>query len=251
MRRSIVLLAIATFAAASLAGVAIARFHQSSRVALTTDRAGHSTGFTAQLSSTDATAPGAKPKRATRLVIAFPANTRFNLGTSLARACTLSDKQLTKPFGPSCPRSSQIGTGSAMINALPMATVQNVRAKVKAFVHGADSVLIVLAGDQKLLPGTPPIIIHATVSGSRLTLRLPHVVYGRGKGKYKSFAGITAVIVSLKLNVPAMGSGADALLTAGACTHGRFVVSSSFTYADHTTMRLRSIHGARNQFITS
>jgi hypothetical protein len=241
VRRSIVLLAIGTVATlASLAAVATATFHQSSRIALTTHRAGHSSGFTARVSSTDATAPGAKPKRATRLVIAFPANTRFNLGTSLVRACTLSDKQLTKPFGPTCPRRGLIGTGSAMINALPMATVQNVRATVKAFVHGTDSVLIVLVNDQKLLPGTPPIIIHATVSGSRLTLRLPHVVYGRGKGKYKSFAGITAVIASLKLSVPAMGSGADALLRAGTCTHGRFVVSSRFTYADHTTVRLRS-----------
>jgi hypothetical protein len=241
MRRSIVLSAIATIATlTALAGVAAATFHQSSRVALTTHRAGHASGFTARISSTDATAPGAKPKRATRLVIAFPANTHFNLGTSLARACTLSDKQLTKPFGPSCPRRSEIGTGSAMINALPMATVQNVRATVNAYVRGADSLLIVLTGDQKLLPGTPPIIIHATVSGSRLTLRLPHVVYGRGKGKFKSFHGVTAVIASLTLSVPAMGSGTDSLLTAGACTRGRFVVSSRFTYADHSTMRLRS-----------
>jgi hypothetical protein len=241
VRRSIVLLAVGTVATlASLAGVATATFHQSSRVALTTHLAGHSSGFTARVSSTDATAPGAKPKRAARLLIAFPANTHFNLGTSLVRPCTLSDKQLTKPFGPTCPRRSQIGTGSATVNALPMATVQNVHATVKAFVHGADSLLIVLVNDQKLLPGTPPIIIHATVSGSRLTLRLPHVVYGRGTGKYKSFHGITAVIASLTLRVPALGSGADALLTAGSCTRGRFLVSSHFTYADHSTMRLRS-----------
>jgi hypothetical protein len=175
MHRSIVHLAAAAIVGAaatlaSLAGVAIATFHQSSRIALTTTRAGHSSGFTAQVSSTDPTAPGAKPKRATRLVISFPANTRFNLGTPLARACTLSDKQLTKPFGPSCPRRSQIGSGSAMINALPMATVQNVPATAKAFVHGASSVLIVLAGDQKLLPGTPPIIIHEL---DRRAVRVP------------------------------------------------------------------------------
>jgi hypothetical protein len=127
-----------------------------------------------------------------------------------------------------------------MINALPMATVQNVHATVKAFVHGADSMLIVLENDQKLLPGTPPIIIHAAVSGSRLTLRLPHVVYGRGRGEYKSFHGFTAVIASLTLRVPAMGSGADALLRAGTCTRSRFVVTSRFTYADHSTIRLRT-----------
>jgi hypothetical protein len=48
------------------------------------------------------------------------------------------------------------------------------------------------------------------------------------------------VIASLKLSVPAMGSGADALLTAGTCTRGRFVVSSLFTYADHSTLRLHT-----------
>jgi hypothetical protein len=38
-----------------------------------------------------------------------------------------------------------------------------------------------------------------------------------------------------------MGSVADALLTAGTCSRGSLVVRSRFTYADHSTMRLRSV----------
>jgi hypothetical protein len=239
MRRSMALSVVAALTPAfALAGVALGEFRQSSQVTLTTHIAGHSTGIAAHVSSSDATAPGAKPKRALKLVIAFPAGTHFNLGTGLVRTCTLTDTQLTRAFGPTCPSRSQIGTGSAFVNALPMATVQNVEAKVKAFVHGSHSLIIMLFNDPKLLPGTPPIILHATTSGSRLVVRFPRVVYGKSR-KYK-FAGVTAVIVSLKLNVPAMGTGSQALITAGTCTSSRFVVSSRFTYADHTTAVVRT-----------
>jgi hypothetical protein len=37
-------------------------------------------------------------------VIAFPAGTRFDLGIPLVRKCTLTDKQMAKPFGPTRPR---------------------------------------------------------------------------------------------------------------------------------------------------
>jgi hypothetical protein len=221
------------------ASVAIAGFHQDARVALTTHHAGDSSGISAQVRSADAAAPGAKPKRATKLEIAFPARTHFNLSTPLAATCTLTDRQLTTPFGPSCPARSQVGSGSAQLNAMPIPPAP-IGAKVKAYVSGANSLLVLLFPDQKLLPGTPPIIIHATVAGPRLTLPLPHVVYGKGKGDYKSFAGITAVIVSLKLNVPALGTGSKSLITAGSCHAGRFVVDSRFTYADRTKMLLTS-----------
>lgn len=220
------------------ASAAIAKFSQTSHITLTTDVAGRSSGISASVRSSNPTAPGTKPKRATRLVIAFPGHTRFNLGTPLVGTCTLTDRQITKPFGPSCPHDSQIGTGSALLNAMPMAPKPAVDGKVKVFVSGADSILIVLFNNQKLLPGTPPIIIHAAVSGSQLTMRLPHVVSGSSH-KYK-YPGITAVIVSLKLNIPAMGSGSDALVTSGSCTAKHFVVTSRFTYADHTEQRLQT-----------
>lgn len=164
-------------------------------------------------------------------MIEFPSGTRFNLNTSLVKSCTLTDKQITTAFGPSCPSDSQIGTGSAIVNAMPMAPKPGVDAKVKVFVSGSDSMLILVYSDQSLLPGTAPIIIHTTVSGSQLTMELPHVVYGKSR-KFK-FSGVTAVIALLKLGIPALGNGSNALLTAGSCSQHRFVVQAHFTYADH------------------
>jgi hypothetical protein len=237
MRRWILAGAIAALTLV-LAGVAVANFTQVSKIALTTHTPGQSTGINASVRSSDPAAVGLKPKRATELVIAFPANTRFNLLSSMVSACTLSDKQLTTPFGPSCPSGGKIGSGSAVLNAMPIQPALD--AQVKAYVHGANSIMIVLYPNQKVLPGSPPIIVHAGVSEPRLVIPLPHVVYGKGTGKFKSFPGVTAVIVSLKLNIGAIGSGHDALITAGSCTAHTFVVKSRFTYADRSTRELIS-----------
>ena len=56
-----------------------------------------------------------------------------------------------------------------------------------------------------------PIIIHATVAGSTLTMAIPQVVLGKAHG----FAGITAVLVSLTWRIPPLGHGHDALILAG------------------------------------
>jgi len=235
MRKWILPAAVAALTLA-LAGVAIAKFYQTSTITLTTHQAGVSSGLTLYVHSRDPSALGSKPKRATKLVVDFPANTRFNLGTSLRSTCTLTDKQIQTPFGPSCPSGSQIGTGSAIVNAAPIRTAVN--ASVKAFVSGSNSFIILLFVNENQLPGRPPIIIHATVSGSQLTLPLPHVVYG--KSSAQKFAGVTGVIALLQLNIPSLGSGSDALITAGSCsTHG-FVVTSHFTYANDTKAVLKS-----------
>jgi hypothetical protein len=229
MRKWITLI-IALALLPALAGVALAAFSQSADVSFTTSLAGHSTGITVDVHARDPKAQGSKPKRATKLVIAFPAGTRFDLGTPLVRKCTLTDKQITKPFGPSCPARSLIGSGSAIVNAMPMAPKPGVDAKVKVYISGSRSMIVLVFNNQMLLPGTPPIIIHASVSGPRLTMLLPHVRYGASK-KYK-FGGVTAVIARLKLDVPAMGS----LITSGRCVSHRFVISSRFSYADRTSL---------------
>jgi hypothetical protein len=237
MRKWILPAAVAGLTLA-LAGVAIAKFNQVSKITFTAHRAGQSSGIKVYVHARDPAALGFKPKRATKLVIEFPSGTRFNLNTSLVTACTLTDKQITTTFGPSCPSDSQIGAGSAIVNAMPMAPKPGVDAKVKVFVSGSDRMFILVYNDQNLLPGTPPIIIHATVSGPQLTMKLPHVVYGKSN-KFK-FPGVTAVIALLQLNIPAMGSGSNALLTAGSCSKHRFVVKAHFTYADHGKAILNS-----------
>ena len=219
-----------------LASAAIAKLIQTSRITLSTHQAAQSTGFTLDVHSRDPRALGVKPKRATKLVVTFPAGTAFNMG--LVNNCALTDKQLTTAFGPTCPSSTQIGTGTGIVNAMPMAPKPAVDGTVTVFVTGANTIIIVLVNNPNLLPGTPPIIIHGTVSGARLTLQLPRVVYGKNS-KFK-FGGVTAVIARLTLSVPAIGSGRNALITSGRCTAHKFVVKSSFTYDDRSTKELKS-----------
>ena len=229
MRRLPIAIA-ALLAALWLTAVALAAFNQTAAITLTTHIAGRSTGIVAALRSSDPTAPGAKPKSTTKVVITFPHGTTFNLRTPLVAACRLTDKQLTTPFGPACPAKSQIGAGTARANASPLQ--QTVKAGVKAYVHSADQIILDLTPS---LPGATPIIIHATVAGSTLTMAIPQVVLGKAHG----FAGISAVLVSLTLRIPPLGHGHDALILAGKCTGHQFVVTSRFVYADSTRLTSR------------
>jgi hypothetical protein len=229
MRRLPIAIA-AVLAAIWLAAVALAAFQQTATVTLTTHIAGRSTGIVASVGSSDPTAPGAKPTATTRVAISFPHGTAFNLRTSLVAACRLTDKQLTTPFGPACPAKSQIGSGMAQANASPLQQV--VTARVTAYIHSADQILLDLTPS---LPGATPIIIHVIISGSTLTMTVPQVVLGKAHG----FAGITAVLVSLKLQIPALGHGHDALIRAGRCTAHHFLITSRFVYADRSRLTLR------------
>jgi hypothetical protein len=229
MRRLAIAIA-AVLAALRLAAIALAAFHQSAAITLTAHTAGRSTGIVASVGSSDPTAPGAKPKSMTRVAITFPHGTAFNLRTSLVVACRLTDRQLTTPFGPACPAKSQIGSGTAQANASPLQQV--VTARVKAYVRSADQILLDLTPS---LPGATPIIIHVTISGATLTMAVPQVVLGKAHG----FAGITAVLVSLKLHIPALGHGHDALIRAGRCTAHQFLITSRFAYADRSRLTLR------------
>jgi hypothetical protein len=212
--------------------VALAAFTQVAHVALTAHGAGKSTGIKSDVHSSDPTAPGQKPKSAKTLTITLPAATKFNFKTHLVSTCKLTDKQLTAAFGPSCPRNTQIGTGSAVANASPLA--QTVKASVRAYVGAANEILIVIKPTS--LPGAPTIVVRATVSGSKLTIPVPQPVLGKSKG----FSGVTVVVVSLKLDVPALGSGHSALITAGSCVGHRFLVKEHLAYRDHSTLDLHS-----------
>jgi len=223
-------------AALCSASLAVAAFTQTASVTLTTHTAGHTSGILAAMRSTDATAPGGKPKALADVVITFPAGTRFNMATPLVTPCRLTDKQLTTPFGPSCPRRSKVGSGSALVNASPLA--QAVKASVTAYVHSARQMLLVI---RPSLPGATPVIIHVTTSGSRLTIPVPRVVLGKARG----FPGVTAVLVSLTLRLPALGSGSASLIRAGQCTRRTFVVRSRFVYRDHSGLDIASTSSCR------
>jgi hypothetical protein len=103
-----------------------------------------------------------------------------------------------------------------------------VNAGLKSYIGKSNQIILVL---KPRLPGTATIVIRTTVSGSKLTIPIPRLVFG---------GLVTVVVVSLKLNVPALGRGRSALITAGRCTVHKFFVKSHFVYADHSTLDLQS-----------
>ena len=218
MRRVTVILTVA-IASLTLASVALASFTQSSNITFSAKQAGHSTGIVANIQST--TDPGQAPKAATLLAVSLPTGTKFKLG--LVKACKVSDKQLMS--GKSCPAGSRIGSGSATASAYPLP--QAITAGVKAFVSGPRNMILLVKATQPI-PQT--LIIRATVTGPKLTIPVPT----------PTVAGLKVVLVSLKLVVPARGSGHNALITAGRCTAHIFVVKSHFAYDDGTTMDVQS-----------
>lgn len=218
--------------ALTLAGVALGAFTQTASVTLTAHRSGRSTGVRVDVAASDPTALGAKPRSVRRLVITFPAATRFNLATSLVKACRLTDKQLETSFGPVCPRASQIGSGTAVINASPL-TAAPVKVGVRAYDHGAGQLILVVA---PALIGASVEVIHVFVSRARLTVVVPRLIYGKL---------VPSVLASLKLYVPALGAGRDALITAGRCTAGRFTVGERFAYTNHPPVKLESTSACR------
>ena len=257
MRKSVLALGAATLALvpASVAFAADA-FKQSSKIGFTTQRSGVAAGISSNVTSSDPSALGARPKAARKLVITFPANTRFNLGTSAVNACHLSDKQMLKPLaqfpenGLQCPKSSQVGSGSAELNTWPMTDPlkpADVTAAVKVFRHIHRTLYIIVYPNMKpsggaYIPSWQPWILHATASGSKLTITIPAQVYGKGKCKPVACLphGITASLVMLKFKTSPVGSGANALVRSGRCTSGRFKFSSHFTYEDQSQLTVGS-----------
>jgi hypothetical protein len=219
MRRWSIAAAVAILAL-TLAGVAIAtdQFKQVSNITLTGHSAGKTTGIASNVYSVDPAAPGHKPKAAKQLTITFPSGTKFNLGA--VKRCTLSDKQLTDVKVTKCPSATQIGSGSATANAAPLPGLSALKLSVGAYVRDSRTMLL-----QVITKGVPPVLIKSTVSGTKLKIPIPQ----------QKVNGIAVVLTALKLNVGAHGSGSHALITAGKCTGGKFVVKSHFSYVDGST----------------
>lgn len=245
LRRQIIirssLAALAALTALWLASVAVAAFTQTARTSFTVNRAGQSTGITTVLLASDPAAPGGKPRSVRTLVIDLPAGTRINLATPLVKKhCKLTDRQLTKPFGPACPRASRIGTGTVVANTAPMPTTTKagvdpylMKESVAVFVQNAHRLTIVVTPSLDFFAVQ---VWHATVRGTKLTIVDPKVVYGKL---------VTSVLASLKLKVPKLGTGSRALIRAGRCTAGRFEIEHHFVYADHGTLDVDSSSACR------
>ncbi|HET9104470.1 MAG TPA: hypothetical protein VFN55_14035 [Solirubrobacteraceae bacterium] len=221
-----------------LVSAAAASLIQVADVTLTADRAGQTTGVVAVFSARDPSAPGEKPAAIRRLVITFPAGTRFHFAASKVVTCRRPNAVLRDQFAPGCPPVSRIGTGTATANAAPITS--SLKASVHAYAGPGEQIILVL---RPTLPAfaSQIIVIRATVRRSVLTIPVPAVVLGRSKG----FAGVSAVLTSLRLTVPARGSGRSALVTAGRCNAHRFTVRTRLEYAGHVTLEQVSTTACR------
>jgi hypothetical protein len=208
MRKSVLAATVAVLALV-VAGGAIA-FTQHSNISFTTTKAGHSTGIKADVFSTVTT--GEQYRQAKRLVVTFPTGTKWNFG--VVKACSLSDAQWAA--GKTCP-GSKVGTGRARVYVAG----NYVNASVAAYVAGAGKMVIVATAS--LGAGLPPqrFILHERVIGTKLIIPIPT----------KKLNGLDVFLVKLTLNVPPRGSGRHALITAGKCTAGKFVIKSHFEYS--------------------
>ena len=222
--RKLVTTAGVAVAALALAGAALA-FTQVANITLTAKKAGASTGIKADVHATFAT--GETPKAAKLIVVTFPANTTFHLNR--VKACTLSNSQLEK--GKSCPGTSKVGSGTA--TAVPVPLPFTVNAKVQAYAAGASTMVMIVKGSatvgaQKI---AQTIVIRETVKGSKLTIPVPTPTIG----------GVAKVtLTGLKLVVPTRGTAKTALINAGKCTAGQFVVKTHFRYDDGSQKDLTS-----------
>jgi hypothetical protein len=215
--------AVLSLALASAALAVSGTFVQVANVGLTAHKTGQSTGINSDLHSSDASQPGNKPVGAKTVVITFPAKTKFNLATPLVKKCTVPMSKLTALVPTTCPKSSQIGTGSAVVNASPIYATIN--AGVKAYVRNSKTIILVVTTGL-----AAPQVIAMTVSGAKLSIPVPN----------QSLGNTALVLTSLKLTTKAIGTGKKALMTAGKCVAHKFTVNSHFVYLDGSTLDIPS-----------
>lgn len=217
LRLTAAALAATMLAAIAAAGLAWAssQFKQTAKVTLTAKKEGASTGFKANLRSSDPGAPLEKPQGLKTLTIAFPAKTSFNFKTKALALCKASDTELVATGGAACPAKSKLGSGSATANGAPV--FPKIEENVTAYAYNGQIVLLLAP---KVLGAGSVIVLHGKISGSKMTTQVPPLAVG----------GLTIVITGLELSVKSVGSGKSTWAKAGKCANGKFTVKSTFVY---------------------
>lgn len=206
---------LVTTAIAALA-LASAQFKQTAKVTLTAKREGASTGFKANLQSSDLGAPLEKPQGLKTLTITFPSKTKFNFKTKALTVCKATDIEIKATGGKACPAKSKLGSGGATANGAPV--FPKISESVVAFA-GSNQILFLLAPKVLGGPGAT-LVLHGKVSANKITTEVPPIAVG----------GLTIVITGLELSIKSVGSGKTTWATAGKCAKGKFTVKSGFLY---------------------
>jgi hypothetical protein len=220
-------LAATLLAAIAVAGLAWAssQFKQTAKVTLTAKKQGASTGFKANIHSSDPGAPLEKPQGLKTLTLVFPAKTSFNFKTKELKLCTASDIELVATGGKACPAKSKLGTGSATANGAPV--FPKIEENVVAYAYSGQIVLLLAP---KVLGAGSVIVLHGKVSGNKMVTPVPPLKVG----------GLTIVITGIELSVKSVGKGKAAWAKAGKCVKGKFTVSSEFVYESGEKLTIKS-----------
>lgn len=225
--RKVWLMIVALFAlAVGAVGVAIAsaQFKQSAKITLTATKQGDTTGFNANIASSDPGAPNGQPQALKTLTVTFPKNTRFNFKSKAVKQCRATDTELRATGGAACPKKSLIGTGTAEANGAPV--YPKIPEKAQAYVGAGElKFLLTPAG-----PVGQTLVLHGKIKGNVLTTNLPSISSG----------GLKIVITMLALKVKAAGSDKNAFVTAGVCAKKKFTVTSKFLYDTGAKLTLTS-----------
>jgi hypothetical protein len=226
-------LAAAMLVTTAMAGLALAsaQFKQTAKVTLTAKKAGASTGFSANLASSDPGAPLEKPQGLKTLTIAFPAKTAFNFKSKALTQCKANDTEIKATGGSVCPSKSKLGEGAATANGAPAFPV--IPENVTAYA-GSNQIILLLAPKKLGGPGAT-LVLHGLISANKMTTEVPAIVVG----------GLPIVITGLQLKIKSVGSGKTTWAKAGKCVKKKFVVKSTFVYQTGEKLVLSSSSGCK------
>lgn len=223
LKLTAVLLAALALAATGLA-YASPLFKQISVITLTAKKEGKPTGLLVTLESSDAGA--VQPQGLKTLTIELPAKTTFNFKSKAIKLCTASEIEIKATLGKACPAKSKIGSGSAVANGAPVLPM--IPEDAVAYAGSGHRIVFLLTPATSA--GGQVLVLYGKVVGATVTTPVPVIVAG----------GLNIVITELKLTVAKIGTGANAFITAGKCTAGKFTVKASFLYQTGATLALTS-----------
>lgn len=213
-----------------MAAVAVAspQFTQSAKVKFSNNKAKRSTGVNVTLKATDAGEPGAKPKRASKIVIKLAPGSRINPKASAQ--CNLNDEDV---IAGKCPAKSLIGTGVARANVAPL--IASTTEDVKAYANRTGIVLLLTDNEADTNIGSTIVLRAKTSKLGVITVTVPEL---------QPLPGVFAVLTdfTLKTKPKSKGRGAkkiNLITTPEKCTKKGWTHTVTFSYADGSAKDVR------------
>lgn len=184
-----------------IAAVASAALTQTFELKFTTKKPKSSTGFISKLTTRDPSV--IKTPATSTVVITFPKGTK--LDTSTAPVCKATFAALARKGGEKLCKSSQIGSGTAIVNAKPLPVGNNGIVNAKVYAFNKKNGIIFLAQNSVapqafagkvrgnvltvIVPPLPPPNDPAVLTDFALTVKARSVKVGKGRrAKRKNYA---------------------------------------------------------------